>query len=246
MVALKGLLDLGLAKVYGIDPHNKKRMNDWRNSHQPFHWFSEFPDIVNKRKGGFDVIIGNPPYVVYNEKSFDYKIINFKTESCQDLYSYVIEKSCLITNKKSLLGMIIPISIVSTDGFDKLRNLLYNSISNLWFSCFSMRPAKLFDGVEKHLSIFISNKNGLKSYHTAKYYRWYSERRENLFPILSYNKFNHEICHNESIPKIGKILEASILSKIKSNNFISNFTVEESEYKIIHTRKLRYFVQFLG
>ncbi len=35
----------------------------WKASHQPFHWFVEFYGIMHG--GGFDVIIGNPPYVEY-------------------------------------------------------------------------------------------------------------------------------------------------------------------------------------
>ena len=32
----------------------------WVKSHQPFHWFIQFYGIMNS--GGFNVIIGNPPY----------------------------------------------------------------------------------------------------------------------------------------------------------------------------------------
>lgn len=38
-----------------------KKFEAWRASHEPFHWFIEFYGIMNA--GGFDVIIGNPPYV---------------------------------------------------------------------------------------------------------------------------------------------------------------------------------------
>ena len=37
----------------------------WRNGHQPFHWFAEFYGIM--ASGGFDVVIGNPPYVEYSK-----------------------------------------------------------------------------------------------------------------------------------------------------------------------------------
>ena len=37
----------------------------WLKSHQPFHWFVEFYGIM--QSGGFDVIIGNPPYVEYDK-----------------------------------------------------------------------------------------------------------------------------------------------------------------------------------
>ena len=40
---------------------------DWLETHQPFHWLAEFYQIIHDN-GGFDVIIGNPPYVEYTRK----------------------------------------------------------------------------------------------------------------------------------------------------------------------------------
>ncbi len=70
---LARLADLGakldgfLAAEYGIDEHHytdpaqyAARLAQWKQSHRPFHWFVEFYGIVHAR-GGFDVIIGNPP-----------------------------------------------------------------------------------------------------------------------------------------------------------------------------------------
>jgi hypothetical protein len=48
--------ELGLAK-------KPKKLIEWKTSHQPFHWFVEFYDIMHH--GGFDVIIGNPPWKEY-------------------------------------------------------------------------------------------------------------------------------------------------------------------------------------
>ena len=39
------------------------KFKQWQESHQPFHWWIEFYGIM---KGGFDVIIGNPPYVEWS------------------------------------------------------------------------------------------------------------------------------------------------------------------------------------
>ena len=70
LTALGDELDHYLASDYGIDQKNipreseyQKRFTQWRGSHQPFHWFIEFYGII--KEGGFDVIIGNPPYVEY-------------------------------------------------------------------------------------------------------------------------------------------------------------------------------------
>jgi len=40
--------------------------DDWINKYRPFHWISEFYSIIAEN-GGFDVIIGNPPYVEYSK-----------------------------------------------------------------------------------------------------------------------------------------------------------------------------------
>jgi hypothetical protein len=60
---LRDELDRYLAREYGVDSSKSGAFDSWRSKHQPFHWFVEFYGIM--RRGGFDVIIGNPPYVVY-------------------------------------------------------------------------------------------------------------------------------------------------------------------------------------
>ncbi len=52
-----------LAGEYGVDVKKRAQFEPWLASHKPFHWFIEFYGIM--KRGGFDVIIGNPPYVVY-------------------------------------------------------------------------------------------------------------------------------------------------------------------------------------
>ena len=217
---------------------------DWLASHQPFHWLAEFYEII-QGNSGFDVIVGNPPYVVYSDSSFIYKIKEYETANCKDLYAYIMEKSTRIINLNGTAGMIIPISIMSTDGFSDLRKFLSNQMVNIWYSSYSMRPAKLFDGVEKHLTIFLANRIGQKQIYCNKYYRWNSEFRAYLFKSLKYTSITRVSLHNDSVPKVGTKLEISIIEKIKRNKIINTHILENSQYKVYHTRKLRYFLQFL-
>jgi type II restriction/modification system DNA methylase subunit YeeA len=73
-----------------------------------FSWEKEFPEVF--AKGGFDVIIGNPPYVrqelfkeikPYLEKN--YRCYN----SIADLYTYFIEKGIYLINKYGLFSFIL-------------------------------------------------------------------------------------------------------------------------------------------
>ena len=66
-------LDRYLAQDYGVDHKKNEVFSAWRASHQPFHWFAEFYGVM--RDGGFDVVIGNPPYVETADLGFMFKTL---------------------------------------------------------------------------------------------------------------------------------------------------------------------------
>lgn len=212
----------------------------------PFHWFIDFSKIMNN--GGFDVVIGNPPYVRYSTVNKFYQVQGFQSLSCGDLYGFFIERSFYITNPQSKIGLIVPISLVSSDGFNGLRNFIFDNSNFNWFSSYSMRPGKLFDGVDKHLNIMITSKTGNsinKCIYSTKYYRWKSEHRDTLFKNLNYVETNFDVHYNGSIPKIGTKTEMNILKKLYQFKPIENEYFKGGPFEVLHTRKLRYFVQFM-
>ena len=79
--ALEDELNRHLAGEYGVKVSDKVAFSNWVKSHQPFHWFIQFYGILNG--GGFDVIIGNPPYVEYSKLRNEYTIPSqqYRTES---------------------------------------------------------------------------------------------------------------------------------------------------------------------
>jgi hypothetical protein len=88
-----------------------------------FKWENEFPDVF--AKGGFDVVIGNPPYVQIKE-SIDYFSKHYNTFLSGDLYALFYEKSLSILLKNGLLGFITPSSYMTNIGFITLREELLN------------------------------------------------------------------------------------------------------------------------
>ncbi|OGU74923.1 MAG: hypothetical protein A2V93_04205 [Ignavibacteria bacterium RBG_16_34_14] len=94
---------------------------------KPMNFEDVFPEIMNE--GGFDAIVGNPPYVnlvaipADQRKYFQKKFRTCKNKS--DLYSFFIEKALSICkNKNYKLGYIVPHTWLATDSFSLLRKLL--------------------------------------------------------------------------------------------------------------------------
>ena len=102
-----------MAMHYGVqipinDDLPNENLQKWQETHKPFHWCSEFYNIVER--GGFDVVIGNPPYVRYTaDLRKQYTVRNFRTESCGDLYAFFVERAISLASNNSFIGMIIPL-----------------------------------------------------------------------------------------------------------------------------------------
>jgi methylase of polypeptide subunit release factors len=60
----------------------------------------EFPEVM--AGGGFDVIVGNPPYVEYSKIRKDYQVVGYRAEACGNIYAFVLERCLNIGNSKSV------------------------------------------------------------------------------------------------------------------------------------------------
>ena len=97
-----------------------------------FDWQKEFPQVFEK--GGFDVVIGNPPYVnmanIQNEQERKFYQNNYSTvkNKC-DLYSIFTEKAKSLLKDNGLLGFIFPNSWMGTESFSKFREFLSKEVN---------------------------------------------------------------------------------------------------------------------
>jgi hypothetical protein len=201
------------------------KYDSWLASHQPFHWFAEFYEIIHDRKG-FDVIIGNPPYVEYSKVRNLYTVKNFSTEKCGNLYGYVIERSNCVLHDKGFIGMIIPISAFSNASMETLQ-LHIKKFPLSFISNFHQRPAALFEGVLQRLSIFIIPKGSAsRGSFSTMVYRWRTETRPYLFPTIIYT--NSDQSNQKHFLKIGSDIESSILRKFLKQKEIASYLSKSS------------------
>lgn len=244
---LRSELDAYLSGDYGVAQDDKPALKRWQFSHKPFHWFVEFYGIM--KRGGFDSIIGNPPYVERRVIAGDYDIRNLITEPTNNLFAYMSERASTLLNGHSYFGFIIPVSSISTDKFALLQRM-FRSQQNLWLSHYDDRPSRLFDGIEHaRLTIVLYERAASASVtstvFSSKYNKWNSGERANLFSTLQY-VFVRSFPWPSSIPKIGTPVEGNLLETLfASPQTLEFYERDDGEHIIYYTRKISAFLNIL-
>ena len=202
-----------LAGVYDIDLNNQSDYEKWLDSHKPFHWFIAFYGIL--QEGGFDVIIGNPPYVKYSKVKNDYTIRSFETEKCGNLYAFLFERSLLLLQPKGWKSMIIPVAAFSTNQMSTLQNLFHRYMRVGWIQTYHIRPAKLFSGAEQRLAIytFQQKSRSPSALYSSRYNRWYEQFRPHLFAVIEHTNVSLTTFQN-SVPKLHNEIEKNLWKKL--------------------------------
>jgi type I restriction-modification system DNA methylase subunit len=177
---------LAINRTYFGGRSTSDSYDDWVRTHVPFHWFIEFPEVF--AGGGFDVVIGNPPYVA-TRKVTDYRFGGFATDATPDIYAPCTERAAQITRPDGRMTMILPISAQFGSDFTSLRSVLEKRFANLWVSTYSRNPAALFSaGLGVRSTIVVGSGDGRSgnTLHVTKTHRWVDDYRPTLFETLSY------------------------------------------------------------
>ena len=101
---------------------------------KPFNYSISFPGVLEN--GGFDCIIGNPPYVFARGGSFSQEekkyYSNFSLSNYQlNTYLLFTDKSFNLLNDKGFFGFIMPNTWLTISSFDKLRKFILSNTNNL-------------------------------------------------------------------------------------------------------------------
>ena len=161
----------------------------------PFHWMIEFPGVLGR--GGFDVVIGNPPYVARTK--IDYEYSGFVTDRCSDIYAPCLERASQITAAQGRMSMIVPMNLAWGGEFTDARKVLTAKFGSIWASTYDQMPSRLFEGVGTRNTIVLAGPGDL-GVHTASFNKWVAEFRPHLMTTQRY--VLHE-SRPEPWPKVG-------------------------------------------
>ena len=123
-----------------------------------FDWNKEFPDIMNN--GGFDVVIGNPPYIkeATNKSAFDGLHEHPCYQGKMDLWYFFGALALDIIKKDyGLIGYIAPNNWITNDGASKFRNIVLNKGKLTEFIDFG--DFKVFDSAGIQTMIYIMKRS---------------------------------------------------------------------------------------
>ncbi len=120
------------AQAYSPEILRELRIINLAENNKFFLWHTWFSDVFSREddKNGFDIVIGNPPYVNFaNIKSVEYRTILkekfYSTKNKCDLYAFFVEFGFNILNKSGIITYIVPHTWKATDSFSKLREILF-------------------------------------------------------------------------------------------------------------------------
>ena len=210
-----------------------------------FAWDQAFPAVM--ARGGFDVVLGNPPYVKCEPTERHEALSGYATLETGNLYALTIERSTNLLAPGGWCGMIVPSSATCTDGYRSLQTLLLAQ-QELHIASFSDQRGRLFHLAHPRLCmIFFARpspgQTGPCRVFTTPYIKPGCEPHTNLFEHLHYTEVTHTLVPG-IIPRYGSPLELSIHSKLAHQaHTLGDFLSPTGLYSVYYTRKLSWFAQ---
>lgn len=198
---------------------------------QAFNWQKEFPQIFEK--GGFDVIIGNPPYVNLERMkdiSLALEKINYKTYNKRgDLYILFVEKGFDLLKKNGIISYIMPNKWLQA-GYGK--NLREYFLSKELINLIDFGDLQIFDGATTYPCIFVAKNSTAKTHFSVSVLKSTSS--------FDFNSLVND-CSEVFVTKqfsgdtwvVSSKKEKNLLSKLKENyNSLNEFVNGEANYGI--------------
>ncbi|MCT7485604.1 N-6 DNA methylase [Aliarcobacter cryaerophilus] len=185
-----------------------------------FVWQEEFKEVFEQ--GGFDIVIGNPPYgATLNKEEKEYFYSKFETVEYQlDTYTLFMEKAHKILKTNAKLAFIVPSTWLTMFYFKTLRKYL---IENSYFENLLLFRYQVFEDVTAETSIItLTKKKEINKKINTNFYDNSNEIETKISKYISQNDWisSYELGFNilfngDKLKVIEKILKDSFeLEKI--------------------------------
>ena len=181
MFHMRALPDLGSNikcgnSLIGPDFYDNRQLGFFDEDEQyrinVFDWNAEFPEIMNS--GGFDVVIGNPPYLriqglqEFFQNQIGYFIQNFQSAVKRfDLYLLFAEKGFNLLAKNGRLGFICPHKFLNSDFGSGLRGFLLKNSALESFVSFGNNL--IFNQATTYTGILLLSRNNNTSFNYSEF-----------------------------------------------------------------------------
>ena len=213
-----------------------------------FDWAKEFPDIM--KNGGFDVVIGNPPYVfggnvgiTDDEKEFFNK--NYKTSVGKiNLFTLFIEKSFNLLKEHGEFAFIIPNTFLRVTSYHESRKYF---IENFNFRELADLGSGVFDGVVTTAILLVASKEEYKNNTKLKIIKdfkgGYSELDINQIRANDYIITSN--LSSEKIILLNKMNNESILLGDECKEMIFGVVITKNKDEVVSTCQMDGYKPFL-
>lgn len=217
------------------------------------------PDAdYNTDKGGFDVVIGNPPYVFTRGNSYFNDIKEFiwknypNNQGKINLYGVFLELSMKSLLKlKGYLGFITPETFIRTSTYQEIRKFIYENYNINRIEIFGIG---VFDNVTAESIIMIIENNFINDNEILfrKVDKGNGKQfivKQNSFKLTPQNRFVYDSTNNDDIifeklktnnTPLGLIVDTrnGIATKAGKNDFISKIKISENYKKLLEAPEI--------
>ena len=226
-----------------------------------FLWHTWFNDVFKRAggNGGFDIVIGNPPYGAKLD-DVQKKVLKSQYQTTQtlkdknnkkltvqkgsmDTYTMFIELAYNIMRVNGCMTMIVPISLTSSDSLSGVHNILKSKCDDIYISSYAVRPQPVFKNAMVNTSILAFRKTGkpCSGIYATKMYR--KGKNFNLQMLVEHLQFVEvkDLMQFGRIPKISLKMEKDILQKLSGCDKLKSYVRESGTAVYYRFAGGRYF-----
>jgi len=213
-------------------------------------WHTWFYDVFSQ--GGFDIVIGNPPYgAKYDNQTKRYYKNTYLTansikgiqKGSLDTYTLFIELGFNLLRRNGCFAYIVPISLTSSESLTGVHRMLMGNCNTIHISSYAVRPKPVFENAVVNTSILLFQKTGTSCQHlysTKMHRRGSKFDLKSLIDNLQFVDVNGLTLYGR-IPKISSEIEKNILRKVFAQTRLSTLIRDTGSPIVYRFAGGRYF-----